>query len=219
MKRVIGVFAHPDDEALGPSGTLAKLAQDHEVYLICVTSGEAAGTTPEEKRIIGQTRREEVTKAAEILGIKEVFFLGYEDGYLCNNIYHKLAQEIAKKVELLRPEILLTFEIRGVSGHIDHITTSLVTTYVFKKYSFVKKLMYYVTTKKESDLMQDYFIYFPLGFEKTEVDEIVDITSVWQKKLKAMHCHKSQINDVERVLRNKKDLPREEYFLIKTKKE
>ena len=53
MNRIIGIFAHPDDEALGPSGTLATLAKENEVYLICVTSGEAAGKTPEEKLVIG----------------------------------------------------------------------------------------------------------------------------------------------------------------------
>ena len=113
--------------------------------------------------------------------------------------------------------MLLTFEIRGVSGHIDHITTSLVTTFVFGKYSFIKKLMYYVTTKKESEMMKDYFIYFPQGFERDEVDEVIDISSVWDTKIKAMHVHQSQINDVERILRNKSGLPREEYFLVKTR--
>lgn len=217
MKRVVAIFAHPDDEALGPSGTLAVLAQDHEVYLVCITSGEAAGKTNEEKRVIGETRRREVANSAKIIGIKEVFFLGYEDGSLCNSIYHQLAREIAKKIEELRPEVLLTFEIRGVSGHIDHITTSLVTTFVFERYSFIKKLMYYVTTKKESEMMKDYFIYFPEGFERDEVDEVVDISGTWDTKVKAMHVHQSQINDVERVLRNKSGLPHEEYFLVKTR--
>lgn len=217
MKRVVGIFAHPDDEALGPSGTLAILAKDHEVYLICVTSGEASGKTPEEKLLIGEIRRKELQESAKIIGVKDIFFLGYEDGELCNNIYHQLAEDIGKKIEELRPELLLTFEIRGVSGHIDHITVSLVTTFVFKKFSFIKKLMYYVITKKESQRMDTYFIFFPEGYERDEVDEIVDISSVWEKKVRAMHAHQSQMNDVERVLRNKADLPLEEYFLVRTK--
>ena len=56
MKTVVGVFAHPDDEALGPSGTIATLAKDYQVYLICVTSGEAAGRTKEEKLTMGESR-------------------------------------------------------------------------------------------------------------------------------------------------------------------
>jgi len=217
MKRVVGIFAHPDDEALGPSGTLAKLAQDHEIYLICVTSGEAAGRTEEEKLIIGETRRKEIQASAEILGVKEVFFLGYEDGQLCNSVYHQLAGDITKRVEELRPETLITFELRGVSGHIDHVTVSMVTTFVFERYSFIKKLMYYTITKIESKRMDGYFIYFPEGYSREHVDEVVTVGDVWETKVKAMQCHKSQVHDVERVLHNTSDLPREEYFFIRTK--
>lgn len=214
MKRIVGIFAHPDDEAMGPGGTLAQLAKNHEVYLICVTSGEASGKTPEEKLVIGEIRRKELEKSAEILGIKEVFFLGYEDGELRNNIYHQLAGDIAKKIEDLRPDTLLTFEMRGVSGHIDHITVSMVTTFVFQKYSFLKKVMYYVIPKKESKRMRDYFIYFPQGYEEQEVDEVRDISDVWDTKVQAMMAHTSQMKDVESMLEHTTDLPRKEYFLV-----
>ncbi|MBI5044916.1 MAG: PIG-L family deacetylase [Candidatus Levybacteria bacterium] len=217
MKKVMGIFAHPDDEALGPAGTLATFAKDNDVYLICVTSGEAAGKTKEEKLLIGEIRRNELLRSAKILGIKDVFFLGYEDGELKNNIYHQLADDIAKKIEEIRPEILLTFDLKGVSGHIDHITVSFVTTFVFKKYSFIKKLMYYVTTKAKSDRMQDYFIHFPKGYERQEVDEVISVENVWETKVKAMHCHVSQMKDVESVLKGAKDSPKEEYFLIDEK--
>jgi N-acetyl-1-D-myo-inositol-2-amino-2-deoxy-alpha-D-glucopyranoside deacetylase len=217
MKKVVAVFAHPDDEALGPAGTLATLSQDHEVYLICVTNGEAAGKTDDEKLEIGEMRRGEVTRSAKILGIKEVFFLGYKDGTLCNEIYHTLAQDIKKKIEELRPEILLTFEIRGVSGHIDHITVAMVTSFLFRKCSFVKKLMYYVTTRYESDKMGNYFVYFPDGYTRRQVDEVINISPVWEKKVAAMHCHISQVGDVERVLKNKKGRPKEEFFLVRKK--
>ena len=217
MKTIVGIFAHPDDEALGPSGTLATLAKDNEVYLICVTSGEAAGKTKEEKLTIGEIRREELRKSAKILGIKDVFFLGYEDGELCNNKYHQLASDIQVKIEELRPDTLLTFEMRGVSGHIDHITVSMVTTFVYCRYSFIKKLMYYCTSRKKSDCMSDYFIYFPRGYEREEVDEVVDVSSVWNMKVEAMKCHESQMADVTRVLKDSEGIPQEEYFLLMQK--
>lgn len=214
MKRVVGIFAHPDDEALGPSGTLAILAKDHEVYLICVTNGEAEGKTPKDKKTIAKTRQSELLTSAKILGIKKVFFLNYVDGELNNKIYHKLYQDIFEKITLLRPETIITYEMRGVSGHIDHVTTSLVSSYVFQKNVFIKKIMYYVITKKESDLMQNYFIFFPPGFRRDQVDEIVTIESVWDIKVKAMFSHKSQQHDVEMVLQNTAGFPREEYFLV-----
>lgn len=214
MKKIVGIFAHPDDEALGPSGTLATLAKENEVYLICVTSGEASGKTKAEKLKIGETRRAELKESARILGVKEVYFLGYEDGELKNNSYHQLASDIVTKLEELQPDTLMTFEWRGISGHIDHITVSLVTTYVFKKLSFVTKLLYYCVCRQESELMHDYFIFFPPGFEKKDVHEVIDVSPVWNIKLKAMQAHQSQIKDVERMLQHCESLPKEEYFLI-----
>lgn len=219
MKSIVGIFAHPDDEALGPSGTLATLAKENDVYLVCVTSGEAAGKTPEEKLTIGEIRRKELQKSASYLGIKEVFFLGYEDGELKNNLYHALASDIAKKVEELRPETLVTYEQRGVSGHIDHIAVSMVTTFVFYQYSFIKKLLYYCNSKEKSDKMKEYFIYFPQGYERDEVDKVVDVTDVWETKVKAMLCHQSQIADVQRVLKESEGETKEEYFLVMSKDE
>lgn len=214
MKKIVGIFAHPDDEALGPAGTLALLARENEVHLICVTSGEASGKTAEEKMKIGETRRLELRKSAEVLGIKEVYFLGYEDGELKNNIYHHLARDIQRKLEEINPDTLMTFEWRGISGHIDHITVSLVTTYVFYRLESAKKLMYYCICRAESELMHDYFIFFPPGYEKNEVHEVISVEGVWEQKVKAMQSHQSQIKDVETVLKNTRELPKDEYFLI-----
>lgn len=214
MKTIVGIFAHPDDEALGPSGTLAKLALDNDVYLICATSGEAAGKTAEEKQQIGETRKSELRASAKILGVKEVFFLDFEDGELKNNNYHALADAVQAKLEELKPETIITFEPHGVSGHIDHISVSMVTTFVFRKLTFIKKLLYYCVTRYESDQMGDYFIYFPQGYTPDEVDEVIDVSSVWQTKLRAMQAHTSQQKDVDNVQETLKHLPHEELFFV-----
>jgi len=41
MKPLVCIFAHPDDEAFGPGGTIAKFAKQRPVYLICATKGES----------------------------------------------------------------------------------------------------------------------------------------------------------------------------------
>ena len=41
MKPVVGVFAHPDDEAFFTGGTIATLSKERDVYTICVTNGDA----------------------------------------------------------------------------------------------------------------------------------------------------------------------------------
>lgn len=210
---LVAVFAHPDDEAFGPAGTIALYSKTHDVYLLCATKGEEGG----KNKKIAQIRQNELLSSAKILGVKKVFFLGFKDGTLCNNLYHKLASKMEQKLRLLRPEILITTEPRGVSGHIDHITVSLATTFVFKKLKSIKTLMYYCIDKKAAAHMEHYFIYFPPGYSKKDVDKVVDISDVWNQKTSAINAHKSQKEDAKTILKRNEGLPGEEYFLILNK--
>ncbi len=213
-KLLVAVFAHPDDEAFGPSGTLAKFTKTHDVYILCATKGET-GMGP--KSNLGKIRAQELKNSAKILGIKDVYFLGFKDGTLSNNLYHKLASKIEKILKQLKPEILMTQEPQGVSGHIDHITVSMVTSFVFNKLPFVKTLMYYCIDEKAAAKMKNYFIYFPPGYKRSDVDKVIDTAKYWHLKKEAMMAHKSQAEDAKTVLSRMEDLPKEEYFLINTK--
>lgn len=215
-KTVVGIFAHPDDEAFGPGGSLALFAKTANVYVICATSGETAtGTTD---ALLGEERREELRKSCAALGVKEVFFLDYIDGTLCNNVYHEIAEKVMTILQKLEPETLITFEPRGVSGHIDHIVMSMITQFIFPKIPSAKKLMMHCMPYERSLAMHGkYFIYFPYGYKKNEIQEIVDISSVWDTKIKAMNEHKTQIQDINRILEQAKNFPKEEYFLVEEK--
>lgn len=197
-KNFVAIFAHPDDESFGPSGTIAKLAEKYNVYLICATSGQAGESSLKEVKDLSKVRESELRESAKILGVKKVFFLGFQDGELSNNLYHKLAEKIKKTLEDLKPEKIMTDEIRGISGHIDHITVALATTFVFYKLPFIKELMYYCIEKRE--VTRDYFIYMPPGFDKKDIDLRVDIADVWDKKVAAIKAHKSQAHDGKYIL-------------------
>ncbi len=216
--KLVCIFAHPDDEAFEPAGTIALYSKTHDVYLLCATKGESCGSKDTH---IAQIREKELLDSANILGVKKVIFLGFKDGSLCNGIYYDIAAKVKAEIEKIKPEILLTFEPRGVSGHIDHITISMVTTYLFEHLSFVKTLLYYCHTEEHTKLekkkMGDYFVYFPPGYAHNEIGKIVDITSVWDKKVSAIKSHKSQMKDGNFVLSVLTELPKKEYFLVLNK--
>lgn len=69
------------------------------------------------------------------MGVKKVHFLDFLDGTLSNNLYHKLADKIEGHLKKLKPHTVITFEPLGVSGHIDHITVSMVTTFKATSYA------------------------------------------------------------------------------------
>lgn len=219
MKKIAAIFAHPDDEAFGPSGTIALLAQKNEVYLICVTDGSAGNNSLEEDRSLIEIRKEEIQKSAAVLGVKEVIFLGYQDGALCNNLYHLIADDLEMWIKQIKPETILTFEHRGFLGHIDHIAVSMISSFIFEKLTYIKSIMYYCITEEHRKLQQPYFIYIPPGFSKSDISLTYDITTVWDKKLKSMQQHKSQNHDYIRYLQILTQLPKEEHFLVFKKEE
>ena len=232
MKNLVCVFAHPDDEAFGPAGTIAKFAKTHNVYILCATKGEAglqnqksthsASSGQEIKnqkynskiKNLGKIRAEELRRSAKILGVKKVYFLGFKDGTLSNNFYHKLAAKIKVHLLKLKPSIVLTFEPRGVSGHIDHITVAMVTMFAVQKFRFIKTVLQFCRLDSFSRRRRDYFIYFPKGYKRSQVDKIVNIKDVWEKKVAAMNRHQSQLKDIKRIMKIQSKLPREEYFLV-----
>ncbi len=143
MKKIMAIFAHPDDEgAIG--GTLAQLAQDgHDLTLICTTRGEVgqisdpALATPE---TLGEVREQELRAACEILGVQHLEFLGYRDsgmeGTDENNDPRAWVQadpdeakrKLIQVIRQYQPEIIITFEPYGWYGHPDHrITCTWVT--------------------------------------------------------------------------------------------
>ena len=81
-ERVMFVAAHPDDPDFLAGGTIARLARDgREVTYVIVTNGNKgsseAGVTAEQ---LAPMRAEEQRRAAQVLGVTRVEFLGYEDG-------------------------------------------------------------------------------------------------------------------------------------------
>lgn len=218
MKPLLAVFAHPDDEAFGPAGRIALEAKKRDVYLVCVTCGDAGINSTNSEKELSEIRIKELRNSAKILGVKKVFFLEYEDGCLCNKIYHEVAEKLEKIIDGTGADTLLTFEPKGISGHIDHITVSMICSYIFEKNEKIQKLLLACVDKKESSLeSKDYFIYFPEGYRRSEVDEVTDVSSVWMKKYEAMKCHKSQKHDFERIVKATENLPKEELFIVKTK--
>src|SRR5919108_5973186 len=81
-KRLLGIFAHPDDEGTMSGALLKYSILDIETGLIYATRGEVgeiadpALATPEN---LGEVREGEMRAAAEVLGVHNLWFLGYRD--------------------------------------------------------------------------------------------------------------------------------------------
>lgn len=207
FKKVLAVFAHPDDEAFGPGGLMAKLAKDGSIiHLLCATKGEAGRNAGE--------RDKELLESAKVLGIKKVEFLGFKDGEIGNNDLAELERLITKKIRVFEPDLMVTYDLNGISGHLDHIAVASATTQSFKKTKVAKHLYHGTIPKEYTDRMGDYFVYRPEGRKPEEIDLIIDIEEVWEQKVEAMLKHKSQFKDVKRIINMRKNFPKKEYYII-----
>ena len=128
MKRLLCVFAHPDDECLGPGGTIAQCAIDGgEVFITTFTAGEAGtigiskSLSPEEK---ARRRTLELAAACDALGVAGHRILGAPDRGVENVDAAWAVGEIVADIRRLRPQVVLTFHRLGVSGHPDHIAVA-----------------------------------------------------------------------------------------------
>lgn len=148
-KTILAVLAHPDDESFGLGGTLALYARKgYDAYLVCATRGEAGSMDEEHLRGFKDTaelRADELMRAARILGLKEVFFLGYRDSGMngsednkhpdaqVNHPIEEVAGRVVKYIRKLKPDIVLTFDPIGGYKHPDHIHIQRATTLAFEK--------------------------------------------------------------------------------------
>jgi LmbE family N-acetylglucosaminyl deacetylase len=133
---VLGVWAHPDDEAY-LSGGLMALARDAGSRVACVTATRGELGTPDAvtwppDRLAAE-RTGELARCLEILGVTEHHWLGYRDGGCPQADPSEAVARLCELIEEVRPDTVLTFGPDGITGHPDHQTISAWTTKAFDR--------------------------------------------------------------------------------------
>jgi LmbE family N-acetylglucosaminyl deacetylase len=130
--RLLGVFAHPDDETFCAGGTFARWAErGAEIMVVSATRGQAGqirDAAVGNRRTIAAVREAEMRLACERLGVAGVRCLDYVDGTLAEAGFSALAGEVAGVIGEFGPDVVITFGPDGGYGHPDHVTISAVTT-------------------------------------------------------------------------------------------
>jgi selenocysteine lyase/cysteine desulfurase/LmbE family N-acetylglucosaminyl deacetylase len=133
--RLLGVFAHPDDETFCAGGTLARYAAEGaDVRVLCASRGEAGqirDAAAATRRTLGQVRSMELELACKHLGLLSPVVLDYPDGRLSDLDPSELRARCVREIREFRPHVLVTFDPLGSSGHPDHIAVSDAATQAF----------------------------------------------------------------------------------------
>ena len=145
------VHAHPDDEAIGTGGSLARYsAEGVRTVLVTATLGEEGEivvpelNTPEVKARLAEVRHEELRRAVAILGVSDLEILGYRDSGMvgaesnshpdCFNMADpdEAAGRLVRLVRAYKPQVLVSYNEFGGYGHPDHIACHKATVAAFE---------------------------------------------------------------------------------------
>ena len=185
---ILAIGAHPDDVELGCGGTLAKeIAKGKKVGIIDLTRGEL-GT-----RGTAETRDEEASDAAKILGVDVRVNLEFADGFFVNDKQHQL--ELIKMIRKYRPEIVLCNAIDD--RHIDHGKGSRLTSDA----CFLSGLLKIETKLEDLDEWQEFWrpkqVYHYIQWKHIEPDVVVDVSGFMDCKMEAVMAYKTQFYDAK----------------------
>lgn len=128
--RLLYIFPHPDDESFGPAAVMhQQRTAGHEVFLLTLTRG---GATKQRHRLglsidaMGEVRLREMLEMEKTLGLSGMTVWDYPDSGLKHLDPRILEQAIREHVETVRPDILVSYAVHGVSGFHDHLVTHAV---------------------------------------------------------------------------------------------
>lgn len=124
---ILGIWAHPDDEAWNTAGVMAAaLRAKQRVACVTATRGEA-GQTADESRWpqaqLATIRQQEMQAAMDVLGLQEHYWLdGCADGKLADTPIEPQLRRLVQIIADVQPGTILTFGHDGLTGHPDHQT-------------------------------------------------------------------------------------------------
>lgn len=168
FRRALVVAPHPDDETIGCGATAALMADaGARVEVLVASSGEASVITPgSTPRSTAATRQAEARAACAALGVSAPHFAGLPDGHVGEDI-GRLTAAIGDVVAAVRPQAV--FVPWPLDAHPDHRAVPEALAAV--------------------DLDESIEVWCYEVWAALPANRVVDVTSVWEKKLAALACH------------------------------
>ncbi len=228
---LMAVHAHPDDEASSTGGILALCAdQGIRTVVVTCTNGEFGdapgqvkpGDDGHDEQEVAELRLAELRQSGKILGVSHLELLGYHDSGMpdweykdrpdafCNVPLDQVAGRIAVLIERYRPQVVISYDDKGMYQHPDHVHASLAAAAAVAKTGTPAK--FYQTAMRPSSWRKVWAALRELGADVPEreltpeqekqmaeaeerITTTVDIRPVLERKREALYAHASQIQE------------------------
>jgi N-acetylglucosamine malate deacetylase 2 len=197
--RVLYIFPHPDDESFGPAAAMWKQKKaGHEVFLLTLTKGEATKqrlSLGVSKQKMGEIRFNEMKEVAKVLELNGMDVWNFPDGQLCELDPRELEKAIEKHICMLKPDVIVSYPVHGISGFHDHLVMHAVIKRLFlemidKGVDYLKRLAFFTLPDNPSQpSMQDGFFRMKLSPPQF-IDCIITLDTEDIAKLEqALNCY------------------------------
>ena len=203
--RILYIFPHPDDESFGPAPAIsAQLRQGFEVHLLTLTKGEATKQRFKlglSKKEMGEVRYKEMKCVEKTLGLTGMKVADLPDGELKNINPIDIEKVVLDHIFEVKPTIVVSYAVHGVSGFHDHLVTHAVVKRVFCELNersdagFLKRLALY-TRSGEVDNSGKFRL-------EASTDEEIKYTEIcsdadMDKFQKALDCYETYKDIIEK---------------------
>lgn len=201
-QRILVILAHPDDPEFFCGASVARWIQaGHSVSYCLLTCGDK-GTedrtlTPD---ALCNLRQNEQKAAAAVLGVDQVQFLDYPDGYLVPDI--QLRRDVTRVIRAVQPDVLVTCDPSNLYvsetylNHPDHRAAGQAA--LDAVFPAARDHLNFVELWRDENLephiVREVWISLP-----KEANVTLDVTEFWDLKLQALSHHKSQIKDPKQL--------------------
>ncbi|MBK9333915.1 MAG: PIG-L family deacetylase [Ignavibacteria bacterium] len=193
--KILYIYPHPDDESFGPAHVMSKqLREGHEVYLLTLTKGGATkqrfkyGLSVEE---MGEERHKEMLEVEKVLGLTGMTVLDLTDSGLKEMDPEFIEKSIEDEIMKIKPDVVVTYPVHGISGFHDHLITHAVVKSVYcrlrKDNDFLKRLAFHTLSKEETE---GEFMFRLNNSTDEEIDCIIEVDDTDIKKsMDALDCY------------------------------
>jgi LmbE family N-acetylglucosaminyl deacetylase len=211
---LLAVMAHPDDESMGCGGLILRHTRAGiATHLICATQG-AAGWIGKplgaHKLDLPEIRARELQAAADALALSGVELWDYPDGGVSNADQEEITQRIWQEISRLHPRAVIAWGPDGGYGHPDHIAIGACTDAAVAAMSEGDRpALYHIAN--DAQVVDFYREAMRLASEdhhmkavvQDHIDVIIELDSdELMMKVRAIDCHRSQLEEWRLALRH-----------------
>ncbi len=160
---ILAIGAHPDDIEFGCGGSLIKYAaRGHHLFLLIMTEGGLGAPK--------SIRKAEQLDAQVVLGVKDIFWGGYEDTYL--QVDKDVISQIENVIAEVKPDFIFCHYPDDTHQDHRHLAQAVISAT-----RYVRNVLFY-----EGPTTQN-----------CDPQIFIDISDTLDRKVKALEAHRSQI--------------------------